>query len=618
MKAFDLAIKKNPLYTKADVQQAVKQLCSPVESTFSQGHANLHIGNTSAGYPDSISGMEGFSRLLWGLVPLLAGDDEYDLWKLHLDGIKNGTNPEHEEYWGEISGTDQRMVEMAAFGLALALIPEKVWTPLSEQEKSNLVTWLNQINDYPAYDCNWLFFPVLVNLGLKHVGEPYDKEKIETNLNRIEEFYLAEGWYGDGIEGHSDYYVSFAIHYYSLVYAKVMEIEDPNRASLYKDRAKRFAKDFIYWFAKDGSALPYGRSMTYRFAQAAFWSALVYAEVEAFPYGVMKGLILNNLRWWFQQPIFSRDGLLTIGYRYPNLVMAENYNSPGSPYWALKTFLMLALKDGHPFWQAAEQPLPELDKLSIQEPAHLILCRQENKDHVLAFNTGHPSTTEHTHTSSKYEKFVYSNFFGFSVPRAEWGLEQGAFDSMLALSEGDNLYRVKRMCEKQYIEDGIIYSEWKPWIDVTVRTWIIPGIPWHVRVHHVDTKRKLDIAEGGFALGLEHEAKDKERHETMENECEACATVSWGMSGIKRLNQSGKPVLVYPNANTNLMYARTVIPTIKASIQPGKEWLVTAVFGEPGSKGVQENWKYSPHAEIENNKLVIYSANKVIFKKDVF
>src|SRR5699024_4451169 len=200
-----------------------------------------------------------------------------------------------------------------------------------------------------------------------------------------------------------------------------------------------FAKDFIYWFAKDGSAVPYGRSLTYRFAQSAFWSAMIFAEVEEpFSYGVMKGMLFRNLRWWFQQPIFNSDGSLTIGYRYPNLIMAENYNSPGSPYWALKTFLILSLKDDHPFWKSEELGLPSLKEKSVQDSPHLILCRQEAKDHVVAFNTGHLSTNEHTHTSAKYEKFAYSNLYGFSVPRAEWGLEQGAFDSMLALSEGED------------------------------------------------------------------------------------------------------------------------------------------------------------------------------------
>ena len=93
------------------------------------------------------------------------------------------------------------------------------------------------------------------------------------------------------------------------------------RSKKYKDRAKQFAQEFIYWFAGDGSAVPFGRSLTYRFAEAAFWSALAFAGVEAFSYGVIKGILLRHLRWWFQQPIFTSDGILSIGYAYPNLTM---------------------------------------------------------------------------------------------------------------------------------------------------------------------------------------------------------------------------------------------------------------------------------------------------------
>lgn len=123
---------------------------------------------------------------------------------------------------------------------------------------------------------------MLVNLGFKQVGLPYDQRKIADNLERIDQFYLENGWYGDGLNGHRDYYVSFALHYYGLVYAKVMEKDDPVRAERYKARSTEFAKAFIYWFAENGSAIPYGRSMTYRFAQAAFWSAAIFAGITPF------------------------------------------------------------------------------------------------------------------------------------------------------------------------------------------------------------------------------------------------------------------------------------------------------------------------------------------------
>jgi hypothetical protein len=61
----------------------------------------------------------------------------------------------------------------------------------------------------------------------------------------------------------------------------------------------------------------------------------------------MKGIILRHLRYWMNRPILDKAGILSVGYGYPNLIMAETYNSPGSPYWGLKAYLILALDEGH-------------------------------------------------------------------------------------------------------------------------------------------------------------------------------------------------------------------------------------------------------------------------------
>ncbi|MNO28613.1 hypothetical protein D3C76_185090 [compost metagenome] len=568
----------HPLQTRSDMVKALEQLVSPLRPFYSQGGARLALGRTGVSYPATVAEMEGFSRVLWGLVPLLAGGGSSELWEIVLDGIRSGTNPEHEEYWGEVGDYDQRLVEMAVFGYALALIPEHIWEPLRPAERDRLHRWLNQMNQHPCYDCNWLFFNVLVNIGFRKAGLPYDAVQLERNLDRLDAFYLEDGWYSDGIGGHSDYYVPFAFHYYGLLYARLMEEEDALRSQLFKERAAAFACDFLAWFAPDGAALPYGRSLAYRFAQSAFWSALAYAGVEGFPAGVLKGLVLRNLRWWLNQPIRSSDGLLTVGYAYPNLVMAENYNSPGSPYWALKAFLPLALPEDHPFWTAEELPLPELPALSVQRPAHLVLARDNQSGHVAAFNSGHRGTNEHTHTSAKYEKFVYSTGFGFSVPRAEWGLAQGAFDSVLALSErGENLYRVRRRNLDMSIQDNVLYALWKPWSDVEVSTWVVAGLPWHVRIHRIVNGRPLDAAEGGFALGVETELTEW----TEVDRTAAGVASPYGSSGVQSLLGYETAELIRPNANTNILHPRTVLPTLHASLKPGVHVLASAIYGDP-------------------------------------
>ncbi|MNP22599.1 hypothetical protein D3C76_1152790 [compost metagenome] len=148
---------------------------------------------------------------------------------------------------------------------------------------------------------------------------------------------------------------------------------------------------------------------------------------------------------------------------------------------------------------------------------------------------------------------------------------------MLALSEGDNLFRVRRQNEESRMEDNILYSKWKPWRDVEVQTWIVAGLPWHIRIHRVSTERCLDAAEGGFALGYEldiHVAKD--------NYVGITASNMVGSSGIVGLLGYDGAELIYPNANTNILHPRTVIPTLKVSLKPGTHWLISAVFGEPG------------------------------------
>ncbi|MER2891238.1 DUF2264 domain-containing protein, partial [Escherichia coli] len=96
---------------------------------------------------------------------------------------------------------------------------------------------------------------------------------LENHFAAMEHYYLGDGWYSDGPGRPRDYYISMGFHFYGLIYAKLMADVDPTRCATLRDRAARFSSDFIHFFAEDGSAIPFGRSLTYRFAEAAFWSA---------------------------------------------------------------------------------------------------------------------------------------------------------------------------------------------------------------------------------------------------------------------------------------------------------------------------------------------------------
>lgn len=582
----------NPLLTRADLQKAARDLFQPLKPRFSPGAARVRVGFTAAHFDDHAAELEGFVRPLWGLVPLSAGGGDFPDWDLYRRGLSNGTDPDHTEYWGTPGDYDQRLVEMAAIGLALLMVPEHVWEPLSLAARSNLVRWLGTINTRQVVDSNWLWFRVLVNLGLANVGAAHDAMAMRHALDRLDQFYLADGWYADGLTSQRDYYVPFAMHYYGLVYAKLAQVE-PMRAQTFRDRAVAFAQDFIHWFAADGAALPFGRSLTYRFAQGAFWGALAFADVEALPWGVIKGLALRHLRWWSRQPIFTADGCLSIGYAYPNLNMAEQYNSPGSPYWGMKFFLPLALPEAHPFWQAEEMPLPELPTVHYQPHAFMILCRDRTSRHVVAL-TGGQHEPWIRHAGEKYAKFAYSTTFGFSVPLGRRGLTQAAADSMLALSDDGECYRVRERTVVADSEGGSLRSRWEPFPGVAVETWLIPNPPWHIRVHQLRTDRPLWSAEGGFAVDRSGD-NPLERAEVEESgEGFAYALYPAGGSGLRDIleRREGRVLRVDPNAN--LLAPRTVLPTLCTQHQPGQYWLACAVLADPSASHWRQSWAQVP------------------------
>jgi hypothetical protein len=583
----------NELRSRADLQAAVRGLFAPLRPYFSPGAARVRLGATGAHYDQHAAELEAFARPLWGLVPLAAGGGAFADWELYRRGLANGTNPRHGEFWGEAEERNQRLVEMAAIGLALALAPEHVWEPLAAEARATLAAWLGAINRVGIVDSNWLYFRVLVNLGLARVGVAHDEAAMGAALDRLEQFYLGDGWYSDGANEQRDYYIPFGFHYYSLVYAKLMGERDPGRAGRFRERAALFAGQFAHWFAADGAALPFGRSLTYRFAQGGFWGALAFADVEALPWGVIKGLALRHLRWWARRPIFSPDGTLSIGYAYPNLNMAEQYNAPGSPYWALKFFLPLALPETHPFWLAEEAPLPELPAIQQQPHAHMILCRDPAGRHVVALASGQHEPWIR-HAGEKYAKFAYSTAFGFSVPAGRRGLAQAAADSMLALSDDGEQYRVRERPVESRAEHGALYGRWRPMPGVEVETWLIPAHPWHLRLHRLRTERPLWSAEGGFAL--DRSGDDPLARAGVERADVGLALARYpaGGSGLLDLlgRREGRVLRVDPN--TNLLRPRTVLPTLLGEHGPGEHWLACAVLGEPDAAGWEAAWQRPP------------------------
>lgn len=583
MRRFNLEINNNEFKNKKDLRKFMIDLVEPLESSFIRSNTRLHIANKSTGATDSVSQIEGFCRIIWGVTALDNVDKDWPLWQTIREGLINGTNPEHKDYFGDVQDYDQRIVEMAAVGYAFVLRPECIYEPLSHIEKENLYRWLDQVNERKAHDCNWKFFRVMVNIGFKSLGLPYNKERMDAYLDELDAYYVSDGWYKDGdlAGAHGDYYIPFAMHYYGLFYSMHMKDVDPVRAGKYAQRASLFAEEFIYWFAENGGALPYGRSLSYRFAQVAFWSMIVVADVKtSFSLGSIKGIIMRHLRWWNQQPIYDAQSRLTIGYAYDQPFMAEEYIGPGSVYWSLKTMIIAALPDDHEFWSVKEESVPHLPKTKVQKPLGLVFKRDSKSRHILAYNGGNYHTNDHIHVECKYEKFVYSTFFGFSVPRSHRKLEFGAFDCTLAVSTDGSYYRHKEKSTQIELEDKIIKTIWHPYEGVEIITYLLMEHPWHIRIHIIHSDKKLYTADGGFAIGLESMNDIEFKVEEIQTENSATIITNEGYSHITDLTGNQKQEIIKAASNTNIMNPRTKIPTLKGELEPGRTILGSYVSGD--------------------------------------
>lgn len=328
--------------------------------------------------------------------------------------------------------------------------------------------------------------------------------------------------------------------------------------------------------------------------------------------------------------MFNVDGCLNIGFAYQNYYMCEDYNSPQSVYWAFTSFLALGLPEDHPFWTAEEKPLPCDDDLAtpVQPPMHIV-CKTGNHHYLLSSGQFCPWPLKAT--EAKYGKFAYSSHFGFSVPTGPL-IQQMAPDSTIAISkDGGDIWRVpwrvsahqqhrvavlKRGKEDIHTMDTL-NSFWKPWIDadIEIRTVLIAPCPrwpdWYLRFTAIgnmgSTPVSVSLSEGGFAIQGRGSRKGEVLPDliegttikamnglafaegTLEAVDGALICSDAGASGIRsfRLQHStrdvtSKGLVLKPDANTNLVWQRTLIPTIRSEtrvLNPGEDLqLLSAVF----------------------------------------
>ncbi|KAH8692328.1 hypothetical protein BGW36DRAFT_327005 [Talaromyces proteolyticus] len=661
----------NPLASRDELITAAIAFTRPLHQHFSPAKAFICLpSSTGAHFDEGAARLEGYARPLWVIASLLHSlqydpdtnrvDSIKSLAQPWIEGICTGTDPNHPEYWGAIQNGDQRMVEAEVIACALLFAPHHFFHSLDENYRANIVAWLRGMNGKSMPVNNWRWFRIFSNLALILVADISRDElqdEMDKDMTVLDSFDIGEGWSADGpwltaeqekeeeqesitsrrrdkigVGRQADYYSgSFAIQFSQLLYSRFAADLDPVRTGMYRERAREYGRAFWRYFDKNGAAIPFGRSLAYRFACGGYFAALAVAQVSDMPMplssaGAVKGFLLRHLRWWAKNSdnIFYPDGTLNIGWLYPNMYMSEDYNSPQSIYWSLKSLIVLCLPPSDGFWASQEVPYPKLSPqvgssnseetipISIIRPTTQILCNHPKGNHHFMLSPGQFVAWPMKATQAKYCKFAYSSAFAFSVPTGPL-IQQLAPDSTLAVSrDGASTWAVKWKCSSvEYLSATIKQPgshgdevvpvarvQWYPWVhdrQVTITTTLIPPSTrwpdWHIRIHRIrvngsSTLPSLHLVEGGFAISRVPASELRNLPEVSENDESFFNTILGksegvyssqnstlvlspaGASGIRgsasavagNVSISTEHEAMKPDSNTNIAAQRTLIP----------------------------------------------------------
>ncbi|MBD2103051.1 DUF2264 domain-containing protein [Leptolyngbya sp. FACHB-261] len=370
-----------------------------------------------------VDALEGFARFFplaaaWlssGYDNLIEIDGErLDLIQLLHEGLVAGTDRQNSEYWGTIENHDQRIVEAADVALGLWIARESVWPTFSNQEKTQIATWLEQVIDRKVAKNNWLLFPVITLKSLQGLGinNPTYNPVIAKQYQRYKQNYLSEGWFNDPPKG-IDYYNAWAVHYSLFWLDQIDPKFDPD---FIRTTHAEFLKFYKYLFGKNGFPIM-GRSVCYRIAAPA---PLVTGTLLA-PEVVSPGLAYRalDLTWrFFVERGALQSGTITQGYCGQNLSVLDKYSGAGSCLWSLRSLVAAFYVDRFvPFWQPSAERLPiEISDFSVASKASGWLVKgnastQEIELNLLKKQGNRPSKIEEYGSLNRLVEFFFQRPF---------------------------------------------------------------------------------------------------------------------------------------------------------------------------------------------------------------
>lgn len=349
----------------------LNQVAEPVLTNLAAGtlRARMPVEQAAGSRRQTVTHLEAIGRLLAGMAPWLAlpADDSGEgrqrarYVDLARRGVANAVDPTSPDFMN-FTRERQPLVDAAFLAQGILRAPAVLGDGLDAAVRQHLIAALESTRVIvPGYN-NWLLFSATVEAGLKQLGAPWDRVRVDYALRQHDQWYKGDGAYGDGPDFHFDYYNSFVIH------PMLVDVLDACGSEMpaWKDLATRVGKRAVRYAAvqertigPDGTYPVLGRSLAYRcgafhlLAQAALRHALP-EHVEP---AQVRGALTAVIRRTMQAPgTFDDSGWLQIGLAGHQPGVGETYISTGSLYLCATGLLPLGLAASDAFWAAPPRP----------------------------------------------------------------------------------------------------------------------------------------------------------------------------------------------------------------------------------------------------------------------
>jgi len=505
----------------------------------SRGRGRVLLPGAPGGYGRDIDGLEGFARTFLLAGFRIAGDHGRDLDGLidfYRTGVATGVDPAAPDRWVRLTEHPQAKVEAASIALALDMTRPWIWDALDDVTRRRVVEYLQPaVGDRTYPRTNWLWFRVIVQTFLRSVGGPWSPDDVAEDLAMHESFRRSDGWLSDGDERSFDHYVGWALHLLPVLWSRMRGAADLGSPRAGVAELDRFLQDALHLIGGDGSPLLQGRSLIYRFAAAGpFWAG-VLADVPSISPGRLRHAADRVVGHFERAGALGTDDLLTLGWHRPWRPLAQRYSGPGSPYWAVKGLLGVALPAEHPVWSAPSEPLPIENGDTVRAvvaPGWLLSgTREDGVVRVVNHGTDHARPEQPVGDSPLYARIGYSTATAPLLDQEAWTdpLDQ----SVAVLDEaGRATHRAGLRCERAEVVDldgtavGVAAATWLAhWIEpdreqlhhgsglagtstaaARLRVDSVVRGPWELRVIRVESiTTALDLASlrlrvGGWAV----------------------------------------------------------------------------------------------------------------------